>query len=503
MTIVNDVHSALNPTHVTRIERPVGLDAWRTLVLQARRERFALSVAGGRHAMGGQQFAAGEVLLDTTGSNAVLSMDESRGLLRIEAGAQWPDIVAATHRMRTPGGGTWAIRQKQTGVDAVTLGGSIAANAHGRGLAMRPLVDDIEDLTLIDADGELLHCSRNENPERFALAVGGYGLCGLVYAATLRLVRRRRVVRLVDVLDLADAMNAVYRRVDQGCIYGDFQFVIDPRDPAFLQRGVFACYRPVDASSEDSPPLAATAQPAPATGVGVVDDRTDDRTHDRHDAPAESADLDPRAWLELLRLAHDDKARAFSLYAQHYLGTHGKVYWADTMQLSTYLPSYADFLAAQPTADGRARERETLVIGEHYVPPAHLPDFMRAAREVLLREGVEVVYGTIRSILRDQTSFLPWAREDFACVIFNLRTPHTDSGRDRTARAFRGLTDAATALGGSFFLTYHRHATREQVLRAHPRIADFLQAKRRIDPDERFVSDWYRHMVRLVGEGTA
>jgi FAD/FMN-containing dehydrogenase len=501
MPIVNDVHSALNPTHVTRIERPEGLEAWRELLLRARREGFALSVAGGRHAMGGQQFAAGEVLLDTTGSNAVLSMDASRGLLRIEAGAQWPEVVAATHRMRTPEGGTWAIRQKQTGVDAVTLGGSIAANAHGRGLAMRPLVDDIEDLTLIEADGELLRCSRDENPERFALAVGGYGLCGLVHAVNLRLVRRRRVVRLVDVMDLADAMNAVYRRLDQGCLYGDFQFVIDPRDPAFLQRGVFACYRPVDELAEDPPSTA--APPLGRAGGEVTDGPTERQTDTPADPHAESSDLDPRAWLELLRLAHDDKARAFSLYAQHYLGTHGKVYWADTMQLATYLPSYADFLAAQPTADGRARERETLVIGEHYVPPARLPDFMRAAREVLLREGVEVVYGTIRSILRDETSFLPWAREDFACVIFNLRTPHSNAGRERTARAFRGLTDAAIALGGSFFLTYHRHATREQVLRAHPRIADFLRAKRRIDPDERFVSDWYRHMVRLVGGGTA
>ena len=33
-----------------------------------------------------------------------------------------------------------------SGVDAVTLGGSISANAHGRGLLMQPIGDDIESM---------------------------------------------------------------------------------------------------------------------------------------------------------------------------------------------------------------------------------------------------------------------------------------------------------------------------------------------------------------------
>ncbi|MBM3845620.1 MAG: FAD-binding oxidoreductase [Verrucomicrobia bacterium] len=469
MPLLNDVHSALNPTEVLRVERPSTIDELQAGVRAAAREGRALSCAGGRHAMGGQQFARNKVHLDTTALKSVLSTDCERGLLRIEAGATWPDVIAATHSMATPRGGCWAIRQKQTGVDNVTLGGSISANAHGRGLAMQPLVEDIEDLTLVDAHGEQVLCSRTENPELFSLAIGGYGLFGIIYAATLRLTPRRRVVRLVDVLDLSDGMNAVWRRFGQGCLYGDFQFVIDPRDPAFLQRGVFACYRPVD----DAEPL-------------VVDDA--------------SADLQPDAWLRLLGLAHNDKAAAFRLYAQHYVGTHGNGYWSDTMQLSTYLPGYAEFLASHrpPETSVASAVPETLVIGEHYVPRQRLAQFMEAAGTVLRAQNVEVIYGTIRSILRDTTSFLPWAKDDFACIVFNLRTRHDDAGRRCTADAFRGLIDAALDLDGSFFLTYHRHATREQLLRAYPRLPDFLAAKRRYDPEERFVSDWYEHVSAVL-----
>lgn len=468
MPVLNDVHSRLNPTEVRRIARPTDLSSLQELVRSAARDGDRLSIGGGRHAMGAQQFAGNEVHVDMTGLNAVLAKDEARGLLRIEAGAMWPAIIAATRDMRGPGDG-WAIRQKQTGVDEVTLGGSIGANAHGRGLHLAPLVDDIEDLSLVDAAGDLRHCSRSSHPELFALVVGGYGLFGIVYAATLRLTPRLRVARRVDILELRDAVQVLRRRMEQGCRYGDFQFVIDPDDPAFLQRGVLACYEPVA---------------APTTGA--------------HEAEDGRSDLSTDDWTRLLRLAHDDKATAFVRYAQHYLGTHGKTYWADTMQLSTYLPSYPEFLAA--TRSSQDAVTETLVIGEHYVPHEHLLAFMEGAAEVLRSRQVEVIYGTIRLIRQDTTSFLPWAPGDRACVIFNLRTPHTPVGQQRTAEAFRGLVDVALSLGGSFFLTYHRYATREQVLKAYPAMPDFLAAKRRFDPHQRFVSDWYRHMCALVGQ---
>jgi FAD/FMN-containing dehydrogenase len=137
------------------------------------------------------------------------------------------------------------------------------------------------------------------------------------------------------------------------------------------------------------------------------------------------------------------------------------------------------------------------MIGEQYVPPDSLLDFLREARQVLRETGVEDIYGTIRTIQPDEVSFLAWAREHFACVIFNLRTRHDAAGIERTARTFRGLNDAALRLGGSFYLTYHRWSTRQQVEAAYPQFARFLELKRRYDPQERFTSDWYRHHQAL------
>ena len=55
------------------------------------------------------------------------------------------------------------------------------------------------------------------------------------------------------------------------------------------------------------------------------------------------------------------------------------------------------------------------------------------------------------------------------------------------------LLELALAEGGSYFLTYHRWATRSQVETAYRKMPEFLRRKLEWDPDERFQSDWYRH----------
>jgi FAD/FMN-containing dehydrogenase len=460
--ILNDLHSRLNPTKVSRYLHPGSIPELIEHLRHAFRTSTPLSLHGGRHAMGGQQFLTQGTTINLTKLNRVTAYDSAQGHVIADAGIMWPDLIAATHRFDATSGLAWGIRQKQTGADDLTLGGTIACNAHGRGLAMGPIVDDLESLRVILPTGDLVECSRTTNPDLFRHVVGGYGLFGIVAEVTLRLSPRVPLVRLVDIIDLDDAMNAVRRRVAEGCLYGDFQYAIDPTDDAFLRRGVFACYKPA------------------ATGTPVC---------------GGESDLPRERWLQLLDLAHRDKRRAFQVYAEHYLSTHGNVYWSDTMQLSTYIPSYPEFLAAA----GRGDETpESLVISEVYVPPPALTEFMAEARAILRHDAAEDIYGTIRAIRRDATTVLPWARDDFACVIFNLRTPHTPAGLARTRGTFERLYDAALDKGGSFYLTYHRWARRDQLLRAYPELPAWINAKHANDPCGILRSDWFDHLVATL-----
>jgi FAD/FMN-containing dehydrogenase len=90
---VNDVHSGLNRTRVARIERPDSPEALRAALARAGREGLAVSVAAGRHAMGGQQFGADTVLVDTSALRRVVELDLEAGQVEAEAGIQWPELV--------------------------------------------------------------------------------------------------------------------------------------------------------------------------------------------------------------------------------------------------------------------------------------------------------------------------------------------------------------------------------------------------------------------------
>src|SRR4029079_6690515 len=139
----------------------------------------------------------------------------------------------------------------------------------------------------------------------------------------------------------------------------------------------------------------------------------------------------------------------------------------------------------------------SLIITEIYVPRSDLPDFLAQAADLLRSNRTTVIYGTVRLIEKDDESFLAWAKQSYACVIFNLLTLHTPSGIEASARSFRGLIDLAIARGGSYYLRYHKCAKPEQVTTCYPLFKEFLHLKRKYDSAERFQSDWYRYYRKL------
>ncbi len=462
-TLVNDIHSQLNSTRVSDVLQPRSLEDVQHIVRTARKDRKAISVAGGRHAMGGQQFGTDTLLIDSRKLSRALHLDRKRGIIEVQAGIEWPELIDSYLTQQNGDHEPWGIAQKQTGADRLTIAGTIAANAHGRGLKMKPFISDVESFVLVDTAGAAHICSRTENPELFRLAHGGYGLFGIVTSVQLRLVPRKKVERIVEVRTVDDLMATFEKRIADGFLYGDFQFSIEHDSEDFLHKGVFSCYRPV--------PM------------------------DRPIRPAEKQ-LTDENWRQLLFLAHTDEKQAFKKYADYYLSTNGQVYWSDTHQLSIYPDNYHREIDQRLHAPYPATE----MITEIDVPKPMLKGFLDEAREDFRNNRVELIYGTVRLIERDDESFLPWAQQPYACTIFNLHTVHSPEGLQRSEDAFRRLIDMAARRGGSYYLTYHRYATRKQVETCYPRFAEFLRLKKKYDPEERFQSDWYRHYRTMFAD---
>lgn len=455
---VNDVQSQLNATRVQRIVQPASVEAIQAALRDAQREERAVSVAGGRHAMGGQQFGRDTILLDMKRFNRVVTFDKTKGHIEVQGGMEWPELIDYLNREQAGQREQWAIREKQTGVDRVSLSGSLASNIHGRGLRFPPIIGDVESFDLVDAQGKIRTCSRRENAELFSLAIGGYGLFGIIAHVKLRLVRRAKLERVVEIIAVKDLLPWVEKRIRQGFVYGDCQYSTDLETDAAAHAGVFSCYRPV----------------APETPL-----------------PKEPKQLSAKDWAELYTLARTDKKKAFERYSKYYLSTSGQVYWSDTHQLAGNFDAYR-----QAVVKGRGTE----MITEVYVKKDAFLPLLTQARKDFLEHKVDMTYGTIRFIEKDGESFLAWAKEPSVCIVCNLHVVHTEQGKRKAAEDFRRIIDRVIQHGGSYYLTYHRWARRGQVETCYPRFVEFLRVKKKYDPQERFQSDWYRHYKSLFAD---
>ena len=129
--LVNDIHSGLNETRVKSIFYPKSIAEIQRIIKVARKEGLSISIAGGRHAMGGQQFADNAILIDMKRMNKVLHFDYAVRTVEVQAGIQWPELINYLLKVQKGKAKQWGIVQKQTGTATLSIGGTISANAHG------------------------------------------------------------------------------------------------------------------------------------------------------------------------------------------------------------------------------------------------------------------------------------------------------------------------------------------------------------------------------------
>ena len=420
--------------------------------------------------------AADTLLIDHAVSmNRVLALrSRRRHWSTVEAGIEWPALIAQLARPAAAvAADSGASRQKQTGADRLTIGGALSRQrARARADASRRSSATSSRSTLVDATGELAALQpRRRTAELFPLAIGGYGLFGVITTVTLRLAPRRKVERLVEIatvegLDATPSSGASRT----GSLYGDFQFAIDPdrrRVPAPRRLLVLPARSPSDT------PIAEGQK-----------------------------ELSAEDWRDLLQLAHTDKQRGVrALRARTTWPPSGQVYWSDTA--SARAPISTATTATLDTALGAAR-RAREMITEMYVPRA-------GARRVLRRRAprpsrrtsvpIDLRHGPPHRARRPRAFLRLGARAVGVHHLQPARRAHAGRASSSAADAFRALIDLALRRGGSYFLTYHRWAT-PRAGRGVPTRSSSSSCGSSWStiPQERFQSEWYRHYRAMFAD---
>lgn len=115
--------------------------------------------------------------------NKILRFDAENGQITGESGVLLSDLLA----VMVPKGWFLAVTP---GIKQITVGGAIASDVHGKNHPTAGCFSNhLISFDLINASGEIQHCSKQENTPLFWQTCGGMGWTGVVLRATIQLQR--------------------------------------------------------------------------------------------------------------------------------------------------------------------------------------------------------------------------------------------------------------------------------------------------------------------------
>jgi decaprenylphospho-beta-D-ribofuranose 2-oxidase len=136
---------------------------------------------GGGFSYAAASFGGGSLVLEMNKFNRVLGFSPENKLIEVEAGMKLVELLGFTSARML-----WL--PVMPGYPEITVGGCIAANAHGKNPHKHGVFKNwIEDITIHHPRNGIVKASRKESSNLFELTCGGYGLTGVILSATLRL----------------------------------------------------------------------------------------------------------------------------------------------------------------------------------------------------------------------------------------------------------------------------------------------------------------------------
>jgi FAD/FMN-containing dehydrogenase len=444
-----DDASRLNQTRVAEVwpipGEPVKAEAQlRELVKRARTEHLRIAIAGARHSMGGHTIYPDGIIVDMLPFRA-MKIDAAKRILRVGAGARWSEVIPYLDAQG------FSVSVMQASND-FSVGGSISVNCHGWQHDHEPIASTVESFRLMLADGSIVRCSRQEQKELFSLALGGYGLFGIILDVDLRVVPNERYRAETEVLPsdryVSRYLEKVRGKPEIGMVYGRLSIVPGPAN--FLREAILTVFRRSPCQREEIPAL------GPA-GLNTL-----------------------RRAVYRAQIGNDS-GKEVRWQAEKALGEQfASEYVSRNQLLNDSVALYQE----------RNADRSD-ILHEYFIPPDQVPAFLDRAQVIIPKHKGDLLNVTVRNVIEDKESFLRYAdRELFAFVmLFNqARSPEADS---RMEVMTRELIDAAIACGGRYYLTYRLHATTDQLVKAYPKVVSFFERKRHYDPEELFQNQFY------------
>lgn len=417
-------------TVVSAIKYPQTVEEIAHILHEARQHSKKVSIAGARYCQGGQNAYPDGIVIDMRHINKVVHLDVDTKKVTIQAGSIWRELQEYIDPYNL------SVKEMQSYND-FSIGGALSVNAHGRDTGQGQLIETVDAITVMLADGKLMRASRFENRDIFDAVVGGYGMIGVIIDVTLALTDNYKIAPLVRRM-----------HIDQ---YYDFYF----NDIAHNKKVVLQNANVYPPNFEDV--------------VSVAWEKTNEPLTIRQ------------------RLQEEKKLYVLDVLTVQALRT---VPQTQGVRKNIELRSLdrGDVVMRNFETSYRTKVLEpflcvptTYILEEYFVPCARLNEFVNSLRTTMQKYKVNIMNCSIRHVSGCDESYMTYAPHDVFAFVLYINILNTPSGQEYSGVWTRELIDAALALGGTYYLPYQLHATREQMHKAYPGFERLLAVKKLYD----------------------
>lgn len=415
-----------------RVERPVTVGAVQRSVVAAGRAGLRIKAVGTGHSFTGIAVATG-VRLDLLDLGGLIDVDATTGRVTVAAGLPLHRLgrLLARHGLALENLGD---------IDRQTVAGAISTGTHGTGGNFAGLASQVTALTMVTADGTLLRVSDSENADLLPAVRLGLGALGIIVDVTIQCVPRFLLHSEQKPEPLAVVLDEYLHRSRTS---EHFEFFWFPHtDTALTKTNTRLTEAPSGARSARLSRWVDTELVANGAYRGVC---------------AMGAAL-PALVPPLARLsARASGAREFTDTSERVFATRRAV---------------------------RFREME------YAVPREHVPDAVRAVRQLIERRGWRISFPIeVRSAAADDLWLSTAHGRDTGYV-----SVHRYVSED-PEEYFRAVEQIMIGYGGRPHWGKMHYQDADALRSRYPHFDDFLAVRDRLDPERRFTNSYLERVL--------
>jgi L-gulonolactone oxidase len=207
------------------VERPGSIDELRAAIGRGAAACREVRVTASGHSFTDIACTDG-VMIRMDRINRVLDVDRGAGLAKVEGGIVIRDL---SERLAAEG----LALENLGDIDVQTVSGAISTATHGTGERFGNISSQVEALELVTADGSLVECSRESDPELWRAARVGLGSLGAIATITFRVVPAFTIRRHDHPLPLEEALAGIDELAGRN---DHFEFYVFPHTRVALCR---------------------------------------------------------------------------------------------------------------------------------------------------------------------------------------------------------------------------------------------------------------------------